>query len=88
MTTKDGLLELINRAVKDGWTHSVESAGKRRSGRTRPGDVWLADALTEAAWAVARTCDTYLAARFRRIAGRKADDKRKKRPQSRWRTKS
>jgi transposase len=55
-----------------------ESAGKRRSGRTRHGDVWLADALTEAAWAAARTSDTYLAARFRRIAGPRPDSKRKK----------
>jgi transposase len=55
-----------------------ESGGKRRSGRTRPGDVWLADALTEAAWAAARTSDTYLAARFARVAGRRADDKRRK----------
>ncbi len=55
-----------------------ESAGKRRSGRTRHGDVWLVDALTDAAWAAARTKDTYLAARFWRIAGPRANDKRKK----------
>lgn len=55
-----------------------ESGGKRRSGRTRPGDVWLADALTEAAWAAARTNGTYLAAKFRRIAGPRRDDKRRK----------
>jgi transposase len=55
-----------------------ESGGKRRSGRTRHGDVWLADALTEAAWAASHTKDTYLAARFWRIAGRKSDAKRQK----------
>jgi transposase len=55
-----------------------ESGGKRRSGRTRPGDVWLADALIEAAWAAARSNDTYLAAKFRRVAGPKRDDKRRK----------
>jgi transposase len=55
-----------------------ESGGKRRSGRTRPGDVWLADALTEAAWAAARSTDTYLAAKFRRVAGPKRDDQRRK----------
>jgi transposase len=55
-----------------------ESGGKRRSGRTRPGDVWLADALTEAAWAAARSNDTYLAAKFRRVAGSKRDDQRRK----------
>lgn len=31
-----------------------ESGGKRRSGETMRGDVWLADALIEAAWAAAR----------------------------------
>lgn len=55
-----------------------ESGGKRRSGRTRHGDVWLADALVEAAWAAARSNDTYLAAKFRRVAGPKRDDKRRK----------
>lgn len=55
-----------------------ESGGKRRSGRTRHGDTWLADALVEAAWAAARTSDTYLAAKFRRVAGPKPDDARRK----------
>lgn len=50
-----------------------ESGGKRRSGRTRHGDVWLADALTEAAWAAIRTKDTYLQAKFWRVAGPRAD---------------
>ena len=40
-----------------------ESGGKRRSGRTNPGDVWLADALTEAAWAAVGTEHTYLQAK-------------------------
>jgi transposase len=56
-----------------------ESAGKRRSGRTRHGDVWLRDMLTEAAWAAARTNDTYLAVKYRRVAGPRPDGKRKKR---------
>jgi transposase len=47
-----------------------ESAGKRFSGRTRKADVWLQAALVEAAWAAARTKDTYLAAQFWRLAGR------------------
>ena len=38
-----------------------ESGGKRRSGRTTTGDVWLADALIEASWSAARAKDTYLA---------------------------
>lgn len=48
-----------------------ESAGKQPSGRTRPGDVWLHAALTQAAWAAARTRDTYLNAQFWRIARRR-----------------
>jgi transposase len=39
-----------------------ESAGKRRSGRTRTGSPWLRTALVEAAQAAARTKDTSLAA--------------------------
>jgi transposase len=41
-----------------------ESAGRRMSGRTRPGPRWLTDALTECAKAAARTKGTYLAAHF------------------------
>lgn len=55
-----------------------ESGGKRRSGRTRHGDTWLADALIEAAWAAARSKDAYLAAKFWRVAGPRADGARKK----------
>jgi transposase len=54
-----------------------ESGGKRRSGQTNPGDVWLADALTEAAWAAIRTTDAYLQAKFWRVAGPRADSHRK-----------
>jgi transposase len=54
-----------------------QSGGKRRSGKTTPGDVWLADALTEAAWAALRTTDTYLQAKFWRVAGPRADSHRK-----------
>jgi transposase len=55
-----------------------ESGGKRRSGRTRPGNKWLSDALSEAAWAAARSKDTYLAAKFRKVAGPRPDDVRRK----------
>ena len=48
-----------------------ESAGKRRSGRTRKGSPWLRSALVEAARAAARTKDTYLAAQYRRLAARR-----------------
>ncbi|MEX1171693.1 MAG: IS110 family transposase [Chloroflexota bacterium] len=46
------------------------TGGKRRSEKTRKGDVWLADVLTECACAAARTRNTYLAAQFRRLARR------------------
>jgi transposase len=48
-----------------------ESAGKRRSGRTRKGSPALRDALTEAGRAAARTRNCYLAAQYRRIAARR-----------------
>jgi transposase len=48
-----------------------ESAGKRRSGATGPGNHWLRSALIEAAHAAARTKGTYLAAQYRRIAARR-----------------
>ena len=47
-----------------------ESAGKRRSGKARKGNAALRTALCEAAWAAARTKDTYLAAQFRRFCRR------------------
>src|SRR5258705_4628503 len=48
-----------------------ESAGKRRSGRTRQGSPWLRTALVEAAQAAARTKDTYLATQYRRLSPRR-----------------
>ena len=47
-----------------------ESAGKHHGGTTRKGDSWLRGALGEAAAAAARTKNTYLQARYRRIAAR------------------
>ncbi len=44
-----------------------ESAGKRRSGKTRKGSKWLRTSLIEAANAAARTKATALGARYRRI---------------------
>lgn len=46
------------------------SAGKHYSGRRTKGDEWLLDALTQAAWAAARTKDDYLSAQFWRLARR------------------
>jgi transposase len=48
-----------------------ESAGKRRSGRTRKGSPWLRAVLVEAAHAAGRTKDTYLGAQYRRLLARK-----------------
>jgi len=46
------------------------TGGKRRSGKTRKGNVWLGEILVECAWAAARSRDTYLAAQFWRLARR------------------
>lgn len=47
-----------------------QSAGKQRSGRARKGNPVLQSALVEAAWAAARTRNTYLAAQYRRFLRR------------------
>ena len=52
-----------------------ESAGRRRSGRTRPGPRWLTEALTEAAKAASRTKGTYLAAHHAQLRGRRGEAK-------------
>jgi transposase len=52
-----------------------ESAGRRRSGQTRPGPRWLTDTLTECAKAAARTKNTYLAAHFAQLRGRRGEPK-------------
>jgi transposase len=52
-----------------------ESAGKRRSGKTRKGSKWLRSALTEAAHAAARTKGSYLSAHYARIRGRRGSKK-------------
>jgi transposase len=46
-----------------------ESAGKRRSGRTTPGNRWLKSALVQAGWAASRAKGTHLSKKFHRIAG-------------------
>ena len=47
-----------------------QSAGKRRSGRSRKGSKWLGIALEEAALAATRTKNTYLAAQYQRLRPR------------------
>ena len=48
-----------------------ESAGKRKSGHTNHGNRWLRTALVQAAWAASHSKNTYLAAQYRRLAGRR-----------------
>jgi transposase len=50
---------------------SHESAGKRQSGRTRKGNVWLRATLTQAAWAATHTKGSYFRAQYRRLVGRR-----------------
>ena len=49
---------------------SFESAGKRKSSRTRHGNRWLRRGLCQSAWAVAHKKDCYLTAHFYRRASR------------------
>jgi transposase len=48
-----------------------ESAGKQRSGKTRPGPKWLQRTLTEAAKSAGRSKGTYLGAQYARLRGRR-----------------
>jgi transposase len=52
-----------------------ESAGKRKSGKTRKGNPALRTALVVAAQAAARKRDSYLSAQFRRLAARRGPKK-------------
>ena len=46
------------------------TGGKRHSGRTTKGNLWLADVLNQCAWSASRARDTYLAAQYWRLARR------------------
>jgi hypothetical protein len=50
---------------------NYNSAGKHYSGKTRAGNSILRSALSQAAWAAARSKNTYLAALYKRLAGRR-----------------
>lgn len=52
-----------------------ESAGKRKSARTRKGSPWLRATLIESARAASRSKGTYLGERYRRLARRRGDRK-------------
>lgn len=49
---------------------SNESAGKRRSGKTGKGNLYLQRALVQGAWAASHTKNTYLSAQYHRLARR------------------
>jgi transposase len=46
------------------------TGGKRHSGKTNKGDLWLGETLNQCAWAASHTRDTYLVAQFWRLARR------------------
>ena len=48
-----------------------ESAGKRKSGKTRKGSPWLRRTLTQAAWVASPTEHTYLKAQYHCLAARR-----------------
>ena len=48
-----------------------ESAGKRKSSRTRKANPWLRGLMTQIAWAAAHTKDTYLSQQYRRLLARR-----------------
>lgn len=48
-----------------------ESAGKRKSGRTRKANNWLKGALNQAAWGASRTRRSYFCSQHQRIASRR-----------------
>ena len=52
-----------------------QSAGKRRSGKTRKGNQWLRSLLCEAANAVGRTKGTYLSAQYHRLVTQRGKHK-------------
>ena len=52
-----------------------ESAGKRRSGKTRKGNPYLRAALIESANATARTKNTYLRAQYKQVKRRRRHKK-------------
>ena len=52
-----------------------ESAGKRRSNRTRKGAVWLKTTLVQCAWAAVKKKNSYLQAQYFRIAARRGKKK-------------
>lgn len=54
---------------------SRESGGKRMSGKTRKGNRYLRRALCQSAWAVSHVKDSHLSALYRRVRGRRGEQK-------------
>ena len=52
-----------------------ESAGKRHSGKTRNGNIWLRSALVQAAHGAGRSKANYLSSQYHRLAGRRGTKK-------------
>jgi len=52
-----------------------ESGGKRMSGRTRKGNIYLRRVLCQSAWAASHTKDCFLASFYRRVRSRKGHQK-------------
>src|SRR6185369_11033702 len=52
-----------------------ESAGKKRSSKTRNGNKWIRRALVEAAWAAVRSKNSNLAALYKRLAPRRGKNR-------------
>jgi transposase len=52
-----------------------QSGGRRLSGRTTAGNVWLRAVLGEVAWSITHTTGTYLAALYHRLARRRGKQK-------------
>jgi len=51
------------------------TGGKRRSGKTTKGNVWLGDILNQCAWSAARSRNTYLSAQYWRLSRRIGKEK-------------
>src|SRR5262249_17723980 len=52
-----------------------QSAGKRLSGQSTPGNVWLRAALGEAAWAATHISEAYVTTLYHRLARRRGKQK-------------
>ena len=61
-----------------------ESGGKRLSGKTRKGHIWLQHVLFEVAHAASKTKDTYLSAQFSAVGYAAEQTTRARRPRAQY----